>query len=282
MNLRRVEERFFMVLMMLSTAFIFVALALILGIIVWKGVPALSWDMISKVPSGNLDGSGGGVLNAIAGSLYLAGGATVFSLVLGIPITLYLNVYRARDSKLAELTRFAFDVLWGVPSVVYGAFGFALLIWMGQRASLLAGIVTVGVVILPGICRALDESMRLVPKDLKSVTLSLGATRFEVAFKVFFRQVTPGLVTATLIAFGRAIGDAAAVIFTAGYTNAIPHGLEDQAATLPLTIFYQMNSPYPQVQNQAYASAFILTVLILIVSLTARILSRRLTKHVIK
>lgn len=282
MKAHQVEERIFLMLMRLSTALIFLALASILGIVLWKGIPSLSWEMVSCLPSSQLNGEGGGVLNAIAGSFYLAGGATLFSLIFGVPITLYLNVYRASKSRFAAVTRFAFDVLWGIPSVVYGAFGFALLIAMGQRASLGAGMITVGILILPGMCRALDETMQLIPRDLKSVTLSLGATRLEVAGKVFFRQVIPGLVTATLIAFGRAIGDAAAVLFTAGYTNAIPESLSEGSATLSLTIFSQLNSPYPAVQNQAYASGLILTVMILAVSLTARLFSRKFTQNVIK
>lgn len=279
---RHIVEAVMLFLMRAATATIFIVLAVIIGVILYKGLPAMSWEMISKVPSANVSGEGGGVFNAIMGSLYLAGGATIFAFLLGVPITLFLNVYCGRTSRFAELTRFAFDVLWGVPSVVYGAFGFALLLWMGQKASLLAGIITVGVLVLPGMCRALDEAMQLVPRELKSVTFSLGATRFEVAFSVFFRQVIPGLITATLIAFGRAIGDAAAIIFTAGYTNAVPEKLTDQAATLSLTIFQQLSSPFPQVQNQAYASALILTAMILAVSITARICSRKFAKHVIK
>jgi len=227
-------------------------------------------------------GKEGGILNAIVGSLYLAGGATVLAFLLSLPLALYLNLYKGKGSKTAAWTRFFLDVLWGVPSIVYGAFGFIVMLALGLRASLLAGILTVALLEFPIMCRAIDEVMRLVPRELKEASDSLGATRFETAFKVFVRQTAPGILTGVLLAFGRGIGDAASVLFTAGFTDRVPSSLADPAATLPLAIFFQLGTPFPEVQQRAYASAAVLTLIILLVSLAGRAMSRKATRHVVK
>jgi phosphate transport system permease protein len=280
---RKYEERIFRVLMLGATAVVVGSLLLILGTVVIKAWPALKLDMILKTPRGGYYmGKEGGILNAILGSLYLASGATFLALLLSLPIVLYLNVYTRRKSAWAVQVRFALDVLWGVPSIVYGAFGFIVMVLIGLRASLLAGIITVALLELPIMARAMDEVIRLVPQALKDASASLGATRLETAFKVVLRQCLPGLLTAVLIAFGRGVGDAASVLFTAGFTDSVPTSLFQPAATLPLAIFFQLGTPFPEVQQRAYASAALLTFLILIISLAARALSRKLRKHTLK
>jgi len=209
-------------------------------------------------------------------------GATLLAFLVSLPIVLFLNVYAKKNSRIAVLTRFSFDVLWGVPSIVYGAFGFLLMVFFGLKASLLAGIITVALLEIPIMSRAIDEVMTLVPKELKDASYALGATRLETAWKIVVRQCVPGILTAILIAFGRGIGDAASVLFTAGFTDRIPTSLLQPAATLPLAIFFQLGTPFPEVQQRAYASAAVLTLLILAISIVSRILIRRATKHVIK
>jgi phosphate transport system permease protein len=128
----------------------------------------------------------------------------------------------------------------------------------------------------------MDESIRMMPVGLFTASYSLGATRLETAFKVVIRQCLPGILTAILIAFGRGIGDAASVIFTAGFSDSIPVSLFRPAATLPLAVFFQLGTPFPEVQDRAYASALILTVIILAISLIARRLTRKFTRNIVK
>jgi phosphate transport system permease protein len=266
-----------------STALVIGSLLLILATIVWKSLPALNLSMITKTPKGGFYlGKAGGILNAIAGSLYLGLGATALAFVLSLPLALYLNLYKGSGSKTAVWTRFSLDVLWGVPSIVYGTFGFLVMMFFGLRASLLAGIITVALLEFPIMSRAIDEVVRLVPKDLRDASDSLGATRFETAAKVVVRQCLPGILTAILMAFGRGIGDAASVLFTAGFTDRVPTSLLDPAATLPLAIFFQLGSPLPEVQQRAYASAAVLTLIILVISAAGRLITRRYAKHVVK
>jgi phosphate transport system permease protein len=283
LNKRKTEERIFKFLMMASTVIVTGSLLVIIGTIVVKSLPALRLTMLTQTPKGGYYlGKEGGILNAIVGSLYLASGATLLAVLVSLPIVLYLNLYTKKASALATFTRFSLDVLWGIPSIVYGAFGFIVMMTLGLRASLLAGIFIVGLLELPIMARAMDEVIRLIPQALIDASYSLGATKLETALKVIVRQSLPGILTAVLIAFGRGIGDAASVIFTAGFTDSIPTSLLQPAATLPLAIFYQLGSPLPEVQQRAYASAAILTLIILAISLISRVLIKKFTRHTIR
>jgi phosphate transport system permease protein len=157
-----------------------------------------------------------------------------------------------------------------------------LMLAMGLRSSLLGGIITLALIELPILTRAVDEVIQLMPDDLEQASYALGTTRLETAINVISRQMLPGIVTAVLLAFGRGIGDAAAVLFTAGYTDRIPTSLLQPVGSLPLAVFFQLNTPYPEVQSRAYAAALVLTVIVLITSLGARWLSRRLGHYVVK
>ncbi len=280
---RKRVDRVWRLLAAASAAAVLVSLLVILGAILWKSLPALSLSMLTRTPRGGFYlGREGGILNAIAGSLYLGLGATALAFLLSLPLALYLNIYKGRSSRTAVWTRFFLDVLWGVPSIVYGAFGFVVMLALGLRASLLAGILTVALLEFPIMCRAIDEVMRLVPRELKEASAALGATRFETALRVVVRQTAPGILTGVLLAFGRGIGDAASVLFTAGFTDRVPASLADPAATLPLAIFFQLGTPFPEVQQRAYASAAVLTLIILLISLAGRALSRKADRHVVK
>lgn len=280
---RKYEERFFKGLMVISTTLVIASLLLIVGVIIWKGLPSLRLSMISQTPKGGYYlGKEGGILNAIIGSLYMASGGTLLALLFSLPVVLYLNIFARKKSLISSFTRFSFDVLWGIPSIVYGAFGFIIMIFLGLRASLLAGMITLALLELPIMSRAMDEVIRMVPRELEEASYSLGATRLETALKVVVRQCLPGILTAILIAFGRGIGDAASVIFTAGFTDRVPTSLFQPAATLPLAIFFQLGTPFPEVQERAYASAAVLTLIILLISLFSRILIKKYTRHMIK
>lgn len=276
---RKSEEIIFKILMISACILVSCSLFLIVGTIVVKGLPYLTWDMISKIPQGGFYlGKEGGVLNAIIGSIYLAGGATVLGLLISIPISIYLNIYLKRGSLLSRTAKLAYDVLFGIPSIVYGAFAFSIMVWLGVRASLLGGIIAVTLLIIPILVRTLDEVITTVPKELKHAALSLGATRWEAA-KVILKQIRPGIYTAILLAFGRGIGDVAAVLFTAGFSDNIPMYIDEPAATLPLAIFFQLGSPIAEVQGRAYASALILTIIILAIVLLSHFLAAKQNKH---
>jgi phosphate transport system permease protein len=279
MIMKQYEEKIFKVIMIGAALIILGVLLYIIGTVFYKGFSSLSWEMVTKLPGGGFYlGKEGGVANAIVGSLYIIIGSLALSLIISVPLVMYINFYLPRNSTFSKIIRFFLDILFGIPSIVYGAFGFALMIYLGIRASLLGGIITVGMLIMPIMMRSFDEVTRLLSRDLPDALLSLGATRYEMT-KVILRQMMPGLVSAVLLAVGRGIGDAATVLFTAGYTDNIPAAMNQPAATLPLAIFFQLGSPVEEVQNRAYASAIILTVIILILSFSARYFSSKFSKN---
>lgn len=283
MDKRILEERFFKVLMIGSTFIVVGSLFALFLVVVLKGAPALSLSMITQTPKGGYYlGKEGGVLNAIVGSLCLGIGATVLALIIALPAALFLQKDYIGRSRFATVTRLSLDVLWGVPSIVYGAFGFIIMVYLGIRASLLGGIIVLTMLELPIMVRALDEVVRRVPQELKDESYAMGATRLETTIKIVCRQILPGAVTAVLLAFGRGIGDAASILFTTGYTDRLPHSLLDPVASLPLAVFFQLGTPFPEVQQRAYASAVILLVIVLLLSIISRLLVRKFTKYVIR
>ncbi|AGB01498.1 phosphate ABC transporter permease PstA [Methanoregula formicica] len=282
MDRRLYEEHIFRGLMYVSVAIVLCSLLAVFAIVVIKGASALNIAMVTQTPQGGYYlGKQGGILNAIIGSVYLSVGAILLAISISLPAAWYLQKF-GRASKIAHAIRTMLDIASGIPSLLYGAFIFLIMIMFQARASLLWGIITVGIFIAPLLTRAFDEVMQMVPEKLKEASYSLGATRWETVFRVVTRQAFPGLITAVLVSFGRAIGDAASVLFTAGYTDSIPTSLGDPVATLPLAIFFQLSTPFPQVQERAYASGIILLAIVLIISLGSRYLSKRMAHYSIK
>ena len=273
---KKIEENFFKYLSGLITLIIVYILAHILWSILSRGLSSITWEIISQEPKGGFYlGKGGGILNAIAGSFYLAVGATLLAFFVSLPVALFINIYLIKYPKLLSSSRFFLDVLWGIPSIVYGAFAFTIMMNFHFKNSLGAGIFTVATLISPIMIRAMDEVLKTIPIGLQEAAYALGSTKTETAYKIYFKQALPGFATAILLAFGRAIGDAASVLFTAGYTDHIPRNLGDPTATLPLAIFFQLGSPVQEVQNRAYAAAVILTFIVLCISISARVLYRK-------
>lgn len=276
--MRKLEEQIMKILMLLASGIIMLILGFILWKIISKGLPSLNWDMVTKTPSGGFYlGKEGGILNAIIGSLMLIVSSVLISIFLSLPVALYINFILQRNSRASAFIRFAFDIMFGIPSIVYGAFGFMIMMYLGLQASLLGGIIAVSLLIIPIMVRSIDEVAGQVPRDLLEASLSMGATRYEMV-KIAVRQITPGITTAILLSVGRGIGDAATVMLTAGFTDSIPTSPMQPAATLPLAIFFQLSSPVEEVQNRAYSAALILTIIILILSFATRFVSRRISK----
>lgn len=282
MKSRKIEENIFKFLMALALFLVFLALAGIIIVVAIKGLSSLNLSMITETPKGGYYlGKEGGIANAIIGSLYLVIGATILSIIFSLPIALALQKeYLGR--RFADFTRLVLDILWGTPSIVYGAFGFVIMVYFGLRASLLGGIIVLTLLMIPIMSRAMDEAIRLVPFELKEMSYALGATKIETTLAVVLRQAFPGLCTAVILAFGRGIGDAASILFTAGYTDEIPRSLMDPVASLPLAVFFQAGTPVPEVQARAFAAALILLFIVMIINIIARILGWRFSKNIVR
>lgn len=282
MKIRFLEERIAKVLMIAALLLVAYFVISVIYSIFERGLPVLTWEMVSELPGGGFYiGKEGGFLNAIVGSIYIVGASTIIGLIISIPVVFYLNVYLKSDSKFAYIARLAYDVLFGIPSIVYGAFGFTIMIFFGLRASLLGGIIVVTLLIIPILIRSMDEVAKTIQRDILESSYSLGATRIET-IGVVVRQIAPAIATATLLSIGRAIGDAAGVMFTAGFSDSIPDSLTRQAATLPLSVFFQLSAPQLEVQDRAYAAACVLTIIVLILSLSGRFIMNYFSKHSVK
>ncbi|MBP5380818.1 MAG: ABC transporter permease subunit [Bacteroidaceae bacterium] len=277
-----IEEKCMKGLMYASIALVVYFVASVVLSVFKRGIPLLSWEMVSSLPGGGFYmGGGGGFLNAIVGSLYIVGGATILGLVISIPVVFYLNVYLKAGSRFGSIARLAYDVLFGIPSIVYGAFGFTIMIYFGLRASLLGGMIVVTLLIIPIFIRSMDEVAKTIPTELLEAGYSLGSTRWET-IGIIVRQIAPAIATATLLSIGRAIGDAAGVMFTAGFSDRIPTSLTQQTATLPLSVYFQLQSPSLEVQNRAYAAAVVLTFIVLTLSIGGRIIMNRFSRNKIQ
>jgi phosphate transport system permease protein len=277
-----IEEGVFKGLMITSTLIIVGSLVAVIGVVLIKGVKALDISMITQTSTGGYYvGKGGGILNAIVGSLYLAVGATLIALTFSLPIAFYLQK-EYLSPRAADVVRLSLDILWGIPSIIYGICGFIIMLFIGLRASLLGGIIALILLELPIMVRTIDEILQMVPYQLKEASYTMGATRFETMVYVVSRQVLPGIASAVILAFGRGIGDAASILFTAGYTDHIPHSLFDPAASLPLAVFFQLATPFPEVQERAYASALLLLVIVLLLTISTKIVTKRASQYVIR
>ncbi len=274
-----VKEFIFKVLMLLSVGIVIASLLIVVGINIVKGGSVILKEptLIFKAPGPRyLLGGEGGILHAILGSLYMVVPSTCIAGVLGYLIALFLQIdYMER--KYANKIRVLFDVLWGVPSILYGVFILNVLILVRNRGSLLAAIITLALLQLPIITRYMDEALRAVPDGLRESTYSLGATRLETAL-VTVKYALPGMIAGVLLGMGRAVGDAASVIFTAGAGNSMPKGLLQSATSLPILIFQQANSYYPSVREHAYAASFVLIVIIIIFNFLSRFSAGYFTK----
>jgi phosphate transport system permease protein len=277
MKWRKREETAAKALMIASLGIVLAALIGIIGIILYRGGKALNLSMIFQTPKGGFYfGKEGGIANAIVGSLLLAFGASVCAVLLSLPVAFVLQ-REYLGHGFANFTRITLDILWGIPSIVFGAFGFVIMRWLGLRTSLLGGIIVLTLLMIPIMVRSVEELVRMIPLELKEVAYALGSTRLEVLRAVVVKQALPGM-----LAFGRGIGDAASILFTAGYSDYLPRSLSEPVASLPLAVFFLIGTPSPEVQNRAYAAAFILLLIILITSLGARLAGRRLSKNIIR
>jgi len=277
-NSKFIEEKVVKALMWVSVSLVVLVVASIICTIFVKGFGSLSWDMVTKVPGRNWNtADDGGFINAIWGSIIVVAPATLIAMVVSIPVVFYMNLYRRRSNWLSYVARLAYDVLYGIPSIVYGAFAFMIMVMVGMRASVLGGIIVSTLLIIPMFIRNGDEISKSVPDDMIDAAYSLGATKWET-LKVVVRQVLPGMATATLLAVGKAIGDAAAVMFTAGFSDSMATSLSSPTATLPLAIFNWVTMPDP-FPGRAYAAALVLTVIVLILSLGGRWITNHFTKN---
>jgi phosphate transport system permease protein len=282
MNARQLEEQVFKGIMLLSLGIVFGSLVVIIGTVVIKGIDAISLEMVTQVSAGGAYLGKGGILHAIMGSFYLVLGATAVALPPSIGMAFFLQT-DFTQRRISALFRTVLDILWGVPSIVYGICMYVVMIQIGMGISLMGGILALALVELPIMTRGMDEALRSVPLNLKENSYALGAKKIETVWRVVRRQAIPGILSAILLAVGRGIGDAASVLYTSGYSDYMPTSLvSGPVASLPTTIYFLSTSPIETARNKAYAAAFILIIIVLLASMLARCIGKKYSRMVVK
>jgi phosphate transport system permease protein len=252
-----------------------IPLAMILFYVVKEGFGALNLDFFTKMPK-PVGESGGGMANAIAGTLILIGIAAAFAVPVGCLCGIHLSEYPG--TKFSSVVRFAADVLNGVPSIVVGIFAYGILVLPVKRFSAIAGGVALGLLMIPIVVRTTEELLRLVPGGLREGALALGATRGRAVFSVIVPAALPGILTGILVALARVAGETAPLLFTAFNNRFWSTSLTQPISSLTVQVFTYAISPYDDWHRQAWAGAFLLVMMILTLSILARLAVRRLER----
>lgn len=226
----------------------------------------------------------GGIKNAFVGTLLLIGLASAVGIPLSVFGAVYINEY-TQSGLVRDIIEFTSDILAGIPSIVFGAFGFAFLVgWMGLGMGLLSGSLTLAFMMIPTVLRTTQEALRAVPMSLREASLALGATKWSTTWKITMRAAFPGVVTGVLLAIGRVMGETAPLIFTSGNSLTTPTeivGSGSWVASMPYTIWAYITDPRQYLNIKAHATALALMTIILAIDVIANIISRKVTRRLV-
>jgi phosphate transport system permease protein len=240
-----------------------------------QGLPAISWEFLTEFPSDGM--RAGGILPAIVGTIYLTIGTAIFSVPLGIAAAIYLSEY-ASDTPLTRTIRIAIINLAGIPSVVYGLFGLGLFVlFLNFGTSILAASLTLSIMTLPVIISTAEESLRSVPPAFRTVSISLGATRWQTIRRIVVKEALPGILTGVILGLERAAGETAPILFTgaAFFLPQLPQSPFDATMALPYHLFV-ISTQVPEMPIEIqYGTALVLLVFVLSMNLIATVIRSR-------
>jgi phosphate transport system permease protein len=255
-----------------ACAFLVVAvLALILGYIAWRGLSSISLQFLLDTPKPV--GEGGGIGNAIVGTLFLLGLASLMGLPFGIGAGIYLAEFG--DNLFGKLVRFVTDTLTGVPSIVVGVFVYTLIVLPQKHFSALSGGVALALIMIPIVARTTEEMLRLVPTSLREGALALGAPQWKVTLGVVLPAAASGIATGAMLAIARVSGETAPLLFTAFGSRFFNVYLDQPMSSLTVQIYNYAISPYDEWHAQAWAATLVLMALILAINITVRFFTRK-------
>jgi len=268
---RRITDHTMTGLAILTVALVLAPLVVIFAYLVYRGIGSLNWAFFTQIPKpeGEL---GGGMANAIIGSALILAVASVIGIPLGIGAGIYLAEFGR--NRLGSSIRFTADVLNGVPSIVIGIVGWAILV-KGHGFSALAGGVALAIMMVPTICRTTEEMLLLVPQALREAAYGLGVPRWRTTLSIVLRTATSGVITGVMLAFARVAGETAPLLFTALGNDFWSLRLNQPSAALPLQIYRYALSPYDDFHRQALAGALVLIILIVTSVAAVRYVVRR-------
>jgi phosphate transport system permease protein len=270
----RAEQKIVRVVLWTLTGITVATLFFIIAFILRKGVPALGWDFLTKNPVDM--GKGGGIFSTIVGTVVLTGGALIIATPLGVGTAIYLTEY-TWEGPVTRVIRFGAECLAGIPSIIFGLFGFILFVTKLKFGwSILSGSLTLAFMILPTIIRTSEEAIKSVPPVYRTVSFSLGSTKWQTVTRVVLPSALPGIVTGVILSVGRSIGETAAVIFTAGSALRLPTSLFSSSRTMSVH-FYILAREGISMPN-AYGTAAILVIAILGINILTYYLMNKFIK----
>jgi phosphate transport system permease protein len=269
---RRLSNGLALGLIILAAMIVTVPLFLILATVVFRGIGELNWAFLTQIPK-PVGEEGGGMANAIAGSIALLGVASLIGVPLGIGAGIFLAEYGR--NKWGNIVRFTADVLNGVPSIVIGLTAYALVVVVQKHFSLLAGSVALGIMMIPTICRTTEEVLLLVPQSIREAALGLGIPRWRTIVSVVLRTASAGIITSIMLAFARIAGETAPLVFTAFGNMYWNMKLNQPTAALPLQIYTYAVMPYDQAHRQAWTGALVLISMIMLTVILFRFIASR-------
>jgi phosphate transport system permease protein len=274
---RRRKDRFMRWMLAAATGLALVPLVLIIWYLVKKGAGSWSGSFFTTDPNGNFLGDPGGVKSAILGTLEMIGLATAIAVPVGVGVALYLTEY-GRESRFGSAVRYFIDVMTGVPSIVFGLFIYITLVVSGVGGSGFAGwkgAVALALLMLPVVTRSAEVVLLLVPDSLREAALALGAPRWRVVLRVVLPTALPGLVTGSLLAIARGAGETAPLLFTAAIVQGTSFDLGQRMNALPSQIFADIGQAQDRLVGRAWGAALTLVLMILILTVFARLVARR-------
>jgi phosphate transport system permease protein len=273
---RRASDRIARGVTLALTLLALVPLFLVLYYLLKEGLGAFSWSFFTTDPTGRFIGDPGGIRSAIVGTLIIVGMATAFAVPLGIGVALYLVEY-GKQSRFANTVRYFVDVMTGVPSVMFGLFIYIVLVisQIGGAFTAWKGAVALGLLMLPVVARASEVVLNLVPDALRESALALGAPRWRVVFRIVLPTALPGLVTGSMLAVARAAGETAPLLFTAAFVYGLSTDVGQRMNSLPMQIYNDVGQAQDRLVERAWGAALTLVLMILLVTLVARLVQRR-------
>jgi phosphate transport system permease protein len=273
---RRRKDRSMRIVLLVGTLIALVPLVLVIYYLIHKGASSWSASFFTTDPNGNFFGNPGGIRSAIVGTLEIVGLATLIAVPIGIGVALYLTEY-GKEGRFAGVVRYFVDVMTGVPSIVFGLFIYITLVLakVGGAFTGWKGSVALSLLMLPIVIRSSEVVLLLVPGSLREAALALGAPRWRVMLRVVLPTALPGLITGSLLAIARGMGETAPLLFTTAGAFVLTGNLSQQMNALPLQIYNDILSPRDVVVARAWGAALTLVVLVLILNVLARAIARR-------
>ena len=271
--MRKLKDNILNSLLYISSFITVGVLVLIVGFIFIKGIKGISLDYIFSDYSASGDG---GIFPMILSTLYMVLVSIAVSTPIGILSAIYLNEY-AKKGKIVEIIRFATECLSGIPSIVYGLFGgIFFVVTLKMQYSIIAGALTVAIIILPVIIRTTEEALKIVPNEYREGSLAMGATKFQTLYKVILPSALPGILSGVILSIGRVIGESAAVFLTAGTVASMPSTIFDSARTLTVHS-YLLTKELGDISGAA-SVGIVLIIIVLFLNTIAKFIAKKLNK----